>query len=137
MGSGIGGHDIPHFGLALRVVAFPGQLVVGVYLDREVLPGVDELDQQREFVAETLVVGLAQQCGAVTGQQIREFGTGLGTVRNDGFVAFDPREFPALTDVVLFGFDLFVGGDLLAAPDQGFQNRLKLVHVVYAFCASS
>ena len=52
-------HDVPHFGLALRPVAFPGRLVVRVYLDREVLPCVDELDEQRKLFAEALEVGFS------------------------------------------------------------------------------
>ena len=71
-------HHVPHFGLALGFVAFPCQLVVRVHLDREILPGVDELDQQRELLAETPVVGFAQQRRAVAGDQFRERCPGFG-----------------------------------------------------------
>lgn len=48
----VGGHDVlPHFGLALGLVALPSQFVVGMDLDREVLPGVDELDEQQKLLA--------------------------------------------------------------------------------------
>jgi len=43
----VGVHDVPHLGLAFRFVALPCQCVVRVHLDREILPCVDELDQQR------------------------------------------------------------------------------------------
>ena len=129
-------HHVPHFGLALGFVAFPGQFIVRVHLDREVLPGVDELDQQRKLLAEAFVVGFAEQCGAVAGDQLRERRSGLGTFGDDGFVVLDARKFPAFADVALVGGDPFIGGDLLAAPDQGFQNRLKFIHGRYTFMRS-
>ena len=124
----VGGHDVPHLGFALGLVAFPGQFVVGVNLDREVLPGVDELDEQRELLAEALEILRAQQSGSVAGDQFGQRGSGLGASGDDGFVAFHARELPALADLLLRGLDLFVRGYLVAAPDQRFQNRLKLIH---------
>ena len=54
-------YHVPHLGLAHGVVAPHGQLVVGVHLDGEVVPGVDEFYQQGELAAEASVVGFAHQ----------------------------------------------------------------------------
>ena len=51
MGSLVGSHDIPHLGLALGVVTLCGQPVIRVNLDGEVGLGIDELDEQREYIA--------------------------------------------------------------------------------------
>lgn len=61
-------NDVPHLGLAVHPVTLPRQTVVGVYLNREILAGVDEFDQQRKFVAETFVIALSHQFGAVAGR---------------------------------------------------------------------
>ena len=46
---------VPHLGLPGASVAFLRQFVVGVNLNREVLPRVYELYQQRKFVSVLLV----------------------------------------------------------------------------------
>ena len=124
----VGVHDIPHFGFAFRLVTLPRQPVVGVYLNREILPRVDELDQQRELLAETFEVGFAEQCGAVAGDQARQGSARFGTSGHDRFVAFDARKLPAFADLRLAGCDLFVGDDFFAAPDRRFENGLELIH---------
>ena len=124
----VGGHDVPHFGLALGLVALPSQFVVRMNLDREVLPGVDEFDEQRELLAETFEVLRAQQLRPVAGDQFGQRGPGFEALGDDGFVAFHARELPALADLLLRGLDLFIRGYLVAAPEHRFENRLKLVH---------
>ena len=109
-------------------MTLPRQPVVGVYLNREILPRVDELDQQRERLAETFEVGFAEQCGAVAGDQARQGSAGFGTSGHDRFVAFDARKLPAFADLRLAGCDLFVGDDFFAAPDRRFENGLELIH---------
>ena len=132
-------HDVPHFGLAFRPVAFPGQLVVRVYLDREVLPCVDELDEQRKLFAEALEVGFSQQRGAMAGDQPGQRRAGLGTFGHDRLVALDARQFPAFAYLFLVGDDPLVGDDLLAAPEHRLENGFELIHIhiestVFLFC---
>ena len=99
-------------------MTFPSQFVVRVHLDRKVLPGVDELDEQRKLLAEALEVGPAQQGGSVACDQFGQCRAGFRSFGNDRFVALDARELPALSDLFLVGDDPFVGDDLLAAPEH-------------------
>ena len=131
----VGRHDIPHLGLAFRAVALPGQLVVGMHLDREVLARVDELDEQREFVAEAFAVLLAQQAGAVAGDELGERQAGVGALGHHRDVALHARELPAFADAGEVGGDLLVGCDLLAAPEQRFQNGSESIHGLCVVCA--
>ena len=49
-GSLVRSHDIPHLGLSLLPRGYPGgQLISRMDLDREILLGIDELDQEREL----------------------------------------------------------------------------------------
>ena len=57
--------DVPHFGLAEGVVATACQIIVGVNLNREVVGGIDELYEQREFCAIALEHLIAKQNGTV------------------------------------------------------------------------
>ena len=110
-----------------------------MYLNREILPCVDELDQQRELLAETFEVGFAEQCGAVAGDQARQGSAGFGTSCYDRFVAFDARKLPAFADLRLAGCDLFVGGTIFSPPqivDLRMGWNLYILFY-YAFCASS
>jgi hypothetical protein len=51
LGPRLGGHDVPALGLAERdALQLDGLGVVGVHLDRQPVPGVEELHQQREAV---------------------------------------------------------------------------------------
>ena len=116
-------HDVPHLGLAVALVAHPCQPIVGVYLDREVLTGVDELHQQGEFRTMTFVDGFADQLAAEAGDKLRKRPARIFALRDDRFIAFHTRQFPALADIPPFGTDALVGRDLFAAPDQGFELR--------------
>ena len=51
-------------------MTFLRQLIIRMYLDREVILGVNELDQQRESRAKTLNYLLAQQLLAVGLNQV-------------------------------------------------------------------
>ena len=129
-------NDVPHLGLAVHPVTLPRQTVVGVYLNREILAGVDEFDQQRKFVAETFVIALSHQFGAVAVDQLRQGNTLAGPLGDDRFVSGDARQLPALADRPHGGLDALVGGDLLAAPDHGTQERFEFqrIHDIYRFC---
>ena len=129
-------NDVPHLGLAVHPVTLPRQTVVGVYLNREILAGVDEFDQQRKFVAETFVIALSHQFGAVAVDQLRQGNTLAGPLGDDRFVSGDARQLPALADRPHRGLNALVGGDLLAAPDHGTQERFEFqrIHDIYRFC---
>ena len=61
LGTGFTRQTIPHLGLATVLAMTMGNLVVGVYLDAQVALGIDELDEQRELVAEALIIVLAHE----------------------------------------------------------------------------
>ena len=89
---------VPHFGLAKRIVAFHSQLVVGMHLDRQVITGVDKLNQQRESRAELVHYLLTEQLLAVSANQFVERLAFQVTVIDDGIVTLYMRKFPTFTD---------------------------------------
>ena len=109
-------HDIPHLRLTTRLALTVGYLVGRVYLDGQVLMGVDKLDQQGELIAKALVVGFAYEGCLLFGNQGVE-GLGGGTTQYWGFIVFDTRNLPAL-----------------CTPDERFQQRLEFVIVCHIIC---
>ena len=126
VGSLIGRYHIPHLGLSLgAVVALGGQFVVGMHLDGEVREGVDELDQEGEFVPGVGIHVLSHQLSLVFFYQ---FGYGLaleGTFGHYALVAGHAGEFPAFANVLLVGFYAFVRGNLFTTPYNGLEDRFK------------
>ena len=61
LGTGCRFQSIPHLCLATTLTLTMGNLVCRMHLDGEILTGIDELDQQRELIAEALVVLLTYQ----------------------------------------------------------------------------
>ena len=121
---------IPHFGLSLgAVVPHGGQLVVRMDLHGQVGEGVDELDQQRELVAGVGIHVLAHETALVLLHEIRDGAALEGAVRDHGLVSFHAGQFPAFADVLLFGFHALVGGDLLAAPDDGLEDGFEFQRI--------
>ena len=108
---------IPHLSLAMRLALSVGGLFIGVNLDGEFALGIDELDQQWEFVAEATVVVCSQQVAFEHGDQFVEFLSLAGTFTHNGLVAFDSGQFPTLTNLVLLAGEVFEGDDFLASPD--------------------
>ena len=113
-------HHIPHLGLPVALpVAAERHRIVGMDLDGQVVPGVDELDQERELVPVPLIDMLAHERFL---EFLHEFGDGpsaQGAVRNGGLMLPETGQFPTLTDMVQIGFNSFVAGDLFSAPDHG------------------
>ena len=104
--------------------------VVGMYLHGEVLPGVDELDEQRKLVAVLRVNGIAQEGTLVAVDELwqRDAHIGIGsqsTVRHHTLVVCYPADFPALADAGSVGLNALKGGDALAPPKGFFQIRFE------------
>ena len=106
-------------------MAFHGQFVVRVYLDGQILLGIDEFDEQREFAVEAFVVGFAYQCSFVFVDHLCQVLACIGTVGYDGFVARNVRDFPAFAYLCLIAVQMFERNDFFTSPQGGFQNRLK------------
>ena len=98
-------------------------------LDGQVVPGVDEFDQERELVPVPLIDVFAHEDVL---EFLHELGDGppaQGAVRDGSlmlpetgqFPAFTDMtgQFPAFTDMVQIGLDSLVAGDLFSAPDHG------------------
>ena len=64
-------------------------LVCRVYLDAEVLAGVDELDEQGELIAKTLVVFLANELVLHFANELVEAFALLLAIGYDGLVVLD------------------------------------------------
>ena len=66
-----------------------GYLIVWVYLYAEVLTGIDELDEQRELIAEVFVVFLTHEPFFLFLHQLVQTLTLVRAVGNDGLIALD------------------------------------------------
>ena len=105
----------------------PGrEFVIGVPLDREVLFGVDELDEQGELVARPCVVALSDEAVLELRDKFADCAAGVFAVCDDRLVAPHARELPAFAYVVLRGFDVFERGYFLAAPHEALENGSEL-----------
>ena len=127
-GLGLGGHEVPHLGLAALAPLSVGNLVGGVHLYGEVVACIDELDEQRELVAEALVVGFAHQRFLLLGDEFVETTACIGPFADDGFVALHAADFPALAYFAKVGLDVFERGNLRAAPDGVLKDGSEFVH---------
>ena len=113
--------DIPHLGLTRTTVALHGQLIVGMNLHREVLARVDELDEQRELIAEALIDFITHEQPLVL---VDELGEGQSyihiinqsTLDGNALVAGYARDFPTLANIWLCGIDAFEWSYLVTAP---------------------
>ena len=66
-----------------------GHLVVGVYLYREVFPGIDKLNEQWEFIAEAVVVFLSQETVLLFTYELVKALTFVRAIGYDGLTATD------------------------------------------------
>ena len=64
-----------------------------------------------------------RELAAEAGDKLRERPTRIFALSDNGLVARDARQLPALADIPPSGADALVGRDLFAAPDQGFELR--------------
>ena len=101
------------------------QLVAGVNLHGEVVVGIDELDEEREALAEAIQHAAANKAGAMRADQFVEGCARFGAARHDGAPAFDIGELPALADLTRISGQAFEGANGCAAPEHFFQNRVE------------
>ena len=109
------------------------QLVIGMHLDGEVLEGVDELEQEGEFVSGVAVHMLAHQLALIGLDQLGDGFAGQGAVGYHAHQAFHVGKFPAFANVFLGALDALVGGNFLATPHEGRQDRIKFQGIQHAF----
>ena len=96
-----------------------------MHLNREVVVGVDELDEQGEATAKALEDALTDELFAVGMDQFVEVLPSEWASCDDGVIVVDVRDFPALTDLLIVGSKAFEWADSTAAPDDFLQERLE------------
>ena len=107
--------------LTRTTVALHGQLIVGMNLYAEVLARVDELDEQRELIAEALIDLITYEQPLVL---VDEHGEGQSyihiinqsTLDGNALMAWYARDFPTLANIWLSGIDAFEWSNLVTAP---------------------
>ena len=87
--------------------------------------GVDELDEQRELVAEALVVRLSHERWAQGGYYFVERLAVEGASADDGLAARHARQLPALADTLRGIGELFEPCNLISAPQRLFEQGLE------------
>ena len=134
-GAGLAVQHIPALGLAQAAVLVLGSvLVVGVNLDRKVVLGVQNLNEQRELLALAVAKELT-----VLGPQPRQRVAGIRALRNLAVAVGMGRDSPALTDgtlgnvVTKYGFELAAAPDLLVEDRRQF-NQIGHVHTPMVLC---
>ena len=103
-----------------------------MHLYAQVLARVDELHQQREFVAELLIHLIADQETFVL---VDEFGqrqplvdvVHQSAIDGNTLMTRHTADLPTLADVRLCGIDAFKRCDLVTTPDGGLQIWLEFV----------
>ena len=119
-------HEIPHLCLAALLALELCNLVGGMHLNGKILTRIDKLDEQRELVAETLVVVLAHEFALHLGYNLVEFLACKLAVCNDSFIVFHARNFPTFAYILLLYIEILKRNNLFAAPQCGLQQRIKL-----------
>ena len=82
--------------------------IVGMNLNRQVLTGIDELDEEGEVVAETFYVALPKEIGTVFFYDLRQSHTTVLAAEYDGFRTFDSGNDPRFR-----------------SPQGGLENRIE------------
>ena len=122
--------DVPHLGLAVRVVALHSKLVVGMHLNGEDIVAIEALDQKRERQAVAVVIMLADQIAHIDLDDLLDGVSLQKAIRDFRLLALDSREIPALA-IGELGIDLssrvslHALQQLLAAPKTLLEARDK------------
>ena len=118
-------HDIPHLGLAALLALLMRNLVGRMHLDGQWPSGIDELDEQWKFIAETLIVGGSHQFLFHICHDSAQRLTGIFSFADDGLIAGNTGDLPALSHVFEIVVEMLERDDLVATPKSLLQQRLK------------
>ena len=114
----VGVEQVPHLCLAALLALTLGYLVGGMNLYREVLTGINKLDEQWELVAKTLVVVLAYEFLLKFGNNLVELLACILAIGNNSLVARHARYFPAFAYILLHCVEVLERNNLFAAPNS-------------------
>ena len=103
-----------------------------MYLDGEILTRVDELDKERELVAELLIDAVADKETFIFVDELDEVETEIDVTDDTaldghGFMTGDSTDLPGLTDIGLGGKDALERSDSITAPYHSAEVGLELV----------
>ena len=87
-------------------------------LYREVLTCIDKLDEQRELIAEALVVLLTYEFLLQFGNNLIEFLAGKLAIGNHCLIAWHSRNLPAFAYILLLNIKMLERDNLLATPNR-------------------
>ena len=109
-----------------------GNLVGGVYLYGQILTCIDKLDEQRELIAEALVVGLAHELFLQFGNGFVEAFSFQRTFFHDRLIILHSRDFPAFSHVLQLRVEVLERHNLVAAPKRLFEQGFKFdrLHII-------
>ena len=110
--------QIPHLCLATLLALTLGNLVGRMNLNREVLTCIDKLDEQRELIAEALVVLLTHEFLFLFGNNLIELLAGELAIGYYSFIAGHSRNLPAFAYILLLHIKMLERDNLLATPNR-------------------
>ena len=118
--------QIPHLGLATLLALTLGYLVGRMNLYREVLTCIDKLDEQRELIAEALVVLLTYEFLLLFSNNLVELLASELAIGYYSLIAWHARNLPALAYILLLHIKMLERDNLLATPNRRLEQRVKL-----------
>ena len=116
-----GVHDIPHFRFAVLAFIFQGIAVVRMDLDGQVVPGIDEFDQDRKFT-ESTAMG-SQDILAVQIDVFLKALSGEFAVGNDAGTVGMAGQFPGFRQDISLIIHVVLIDQTMAAPEIIFACR--------------
>ena len=116
-------YDVPHFRLAGFSLHPHGVVVIGVHLNRQVLFGIDQLDQHRHS-GTVRTVG-AEECGAVLVQIFPQVQPCVTAGSEHAAAVLVAGEFPAFSDLVSIAFLAEFLPQAIAAPEVVLTDSLQ------------
>ena len=117
---GLRGHEIPHLGFSALAPLTMCYFVGGMHLNGQVVAGVDELDEQRELIAEALVVGFAHQSLFLLCNEVVKVATCIRATTDNGLITGHATDFPTLAYFTQRSLNVLERRNLRAAPDGVF-----------------
>ena len=82
------------------------------------MAGINELNQQRKFITEALIVFFAYELAFHCACQLVQAFALVRTFGHNGFVTVDTRDFPTLSDMIHLAIQMLEGDNLVTSPKR-------------------
>ena len=122
-------NHIPHFIFTKTVMPFFSQFVTRVNLNGQLLPSINKLNQQREFITKTGIIALTNQFLTIPANHFGQSESLIGTIGHNRLATLYGRHFPTLSHVGQIFIQMFERNNLVAPPKRLLQNRLKFQRI--------